>query len=449
VHTDLGFLETGRAWPPEQSLQRLQRYRDNRKLWQGRHAEVFSEALRRIDRWTPGGLCGYPVVPNFHRLVTLKTADLLMGEPPLTACASPAQNEALQALLDATGWQNLLYQAAIDLSRYGEAVLLLQPSEGGAREDGNGGAPGSSRPTTSTVRWVLGQPERWFPVCDGRGQTVTAQVYAWREKSPNGDVLSAHIYRRNSVEIRRFALSYGRLGGELGRETVPLSLGDGLSPIVVLQGVRGSETVFGTDDYLPIDSLTSELMVVMGNVANILDKHAAPSMSGPSSALESDGRGGWTLPAGQYFIRDDAQDAEVKYITWDGHLESSFAYIQTLLQQIYTISELGEVLLGCSGHTGVTTYRGLKLRMTSALCKVRRLATQITEPLREAVAALASANGLEGLRPSDLRVTWFDGLPNEQLTIDNWGNGGQNTRPCGATLFTKEGGEIAGIPRFP
>jgi hypothetical protein len=351
-----------------------------------------------MDRWTPGGLCGYPVVPNFHRLVTLKTADLLMGEPPLTACASPAQNEALQALLDATGWQNLLYQAAIDLSRYGEAVLLLQPFDDG-------------------YRWVLGQPERWFPVCDGRGQTVTTQVYAWHEKSPNGDVLTAHIYRRNSVEIRRFALSHGRLGGELGRETVPLSLGDGLSPIVVLQGVRGSETVFGTDDYLPIDSLTSELMVVMGNVANVLDKHAAPSMSGPSSALESDGRGGWTLPAGQYFIRDDAQDAEVKYITWDGHLESSFAYMQTLLQQIYTISELGEVLLGCSGHTGVTTYRGLKLRMTSALCKVRRLATQITAPLREAVAALASANGLEGLRPSDLRVTWFDGIPDDQLTM--------------------------------
>ena len=426
MHTSLDFLASGRSWPPERSRERLERYEANRKLWNGEHAQIFDVQLSRLDRSVDGWRqrVGFPVTPNFHRLVTLKTADLLAGESPAVSLGDPARDGRLRELLESHGWASLLYQIAIDLSRYGEAVLCL-----GERT------------------WTLAGPDMWFPVVSPQGRVekhVIAWVWAcgegafpesggvpprkkdkagwgrpadWRRGARAREMLIAQIHEPGRVTERRFMLTNGRLGAEL---CPPSEAETGLPgfAVIPLQGVRGSDSIFGIDDYQAIDSLVSELMVELGNIARVLDRHASPSMSGPSGALEPDGYGGWQLPAGQYFIRDDAADPEVKYITWDGHLDAAFGYVRQLLQLIMVMSEMGEVVLGSADHAGVTTYRGLKLRMTSALCKVRRLSSNIERGLIEAVCDLCRLSGemetaLGEIAPSMVTVHWKDGLPDE------------------------------------
>ena len=101
MHTSLDFLAQGQPWPPARSRERLTRYEQNRTLWQGGHAEVYQAQLTRIDRAVPGWrqMVGFPVVPNFQRLVTLKTADLLAGEAPVLSLDDPERTHALRGLL--------------------------------------------------------------------------------------------------------------------------------------------------------------------------------------------------------------------------------------------------------------------------------------------------------------------------------------------------------------
>ena len=46
-----------------------------------------------------------------------------------------------------------------------------------------------------------------------------------------------------------------------------------------------SDRVYGIDDYSDLDSIISELEVRISQISKILDKHAEPSVQGPSSAL--------------------------------------------------------------------------------------------------------------------------------------------------------------------
>ena len=70
------------------------------------------------------------------------------------------------------------------------------------------------------------------------------------------------------------------------------------------------DCIFGHDDYTDIDSIVSEILVRIGQISRILDKHASPSVQGPSSAIEKDPVSGeWTLKMGNY-------NEEGKFLPW-------------------------------------------------------------------------------------------------------------------------------------
>ncbi len=411
--TDLSFLAEGASWPPPGERERLERYACNRRLFEGQHADVYAAQLERIRR-SPlenGADCSFATAPNYQRLISLKTADLLAGEPPRITCARPEAAEGLEGLLCRCGFPLLLYQAALDISRYGDAIITVRRGEDGRAE------------------LALGQPATWFPVVSPADvKRVKKHVIAWTEA--DGDsrytaALRVQVHERGFYTEMSFRLS----GGVIQKKTAP----DRIVPtglpgfaVVPLQAVVTSDGVYGCDDYMPVDSIISEIMVVSGNISRILDMHAAPSMQGPSSALQEDGSGGWTVRAGNYFVREDNSEPEVGYITWDGQLSSAFELLSALHEQLYVLSEMGEALLGTGGQAGVTTFRGLKLRMTGALCKVRRIAANIDRGLREVIRAALLLEGTE-IGPDELSICWYDGLPDDaseeiqRLMLENGG----------------------------
>src|SRR5690606_69911 len=119
----------------------------------------------------------------------------------------------------------------------------------------------------------------------------------------------------------------------------------------------------------------------------ILDKHAEPSVSGPTGALEYDPiTGEWHLKMANYFPRDGKEDAEVKYITWDGQLESNFKLIEKLINFLHAISEMGGQLLGDTTEVGgALSGTALRMKMISPLAKVKRIAMRFKPALKKAI----------------------------------------------------------------
>lgn len=401
--TNLEFIRQGALWPPPAERSRLERYDAHRRLFAGEHVEVYENQLARIQRVIGnfGDLVGYAVVPNYQRLISLKTADLLASEPPEIALEGDDDTMKVRELLAANNFAVTLYQVAIDLSRYGDALLVVR------------------RDTSGRGRIGIGQPSTWFPVVNPLDmQEFTAHVIAWAEELDDGRAGRLHIqvHRPGHYEYRIHTLLEGKIGAPLQS---PKTINTGLAGVAVfpLRGVMTSDRVYGHDDYTPVDSIISEIMVRIGQISRILDKHAAPSMQGPLSAVEEDENSeNYVVRAGNYFIRGNVNDPEVAYLTWDGQLSSAFEQIKRLQEQLYALSELGGALLGDPDHMGgAESARALKLRMINPLAKVARIATNITAPLKEAIAACTQLDdNFQSIQAKDIRINWFDGLPDDE-----------------------------------
>ena len=79
------------------------------------------------------------------------------------------------------------------------------------------------------------------------------------------------------------------------------------------------------------------------------------------------------MDLGKYFKRDSNDDPDTKYITWDGNLDSAYKEIDTLLTQLYTLSEMGQAFMEGGGGGNASSGTALKLRMVSPRIKAARL----------------------------------------------------------------------------
>src|SRR5215218_5864447 len=106
---------------------RLERIRQSRLLFDGRHREYFlDEGRTQFD--FPRVRAGARTVQlyltyNVLGLIALKGADLLFGQAPMLRAASEAQQEALSRLAERTSLHALLYGCAVDASFEGECFL--------------------------------------------------------------------------------------------------------------------------------------------------------------------------------------------------------------------------------------------------------------------------------------------------------------------------------------
>ena len=404
--TNLNFLNKGATWPPEQEAERLKMYSSNRNLFEGKHVHEYMEDLKRIERVIGNfeNVVSYPIILNFQKIISLKVADLLLGEVPTITCGGEGsrQQETVDKIWQNSDLWNTAYQVAIDTSRYGDGLLLVK------QKDGKG-------------KISLTQPPIWFLVVDPRDIKETLNhVLAWKYEEDDREYLNVQIHYKGSYEERIYSLTNSSTGNIIGDMKESKVYKTGLDDFAVIQvsNVITSDRVNGLDDYSDIDSIISELMVRIGQVSRILDKHASPSMSGPQSSLEKDpATGEWRLKAGNYFPRDTKEDPEVSYITWEGQLEASFKQIEKLINILYTISEMGSAVFGDNTDVGSNTsgYK-VKMMMQSALAKVNRIRMRFDPALKKAIKLCSQIPGKGIINLSDevIEIKWEDGLPQDE-----------------------------------
>jgi hypothetical protein len=426
-------------------MERLKAYKENKRLFENQHVKVYEEQLRRIDRVIGNfsSVVNYPVILNYQRLMSLKMADLVMGEPPAITVPDTTEGvrkgtvdtekqQIIDAFLASTDLFGKTYSAVIDLSRYGNALLILGKKTIGAEE----------MPIIKLV-----SPRPWFPVVDPINiDEVRYHVlaYDWLYDEEKSEYrLTVEIHKQDepgTCERRTYELEGVGAAWKIGKEIREkgqkhperLETQMGVCPVFVLSNMQTSDSVFGFDDYDSIDSLVSELIVRVSQVSKVLDKHADPSMSGPASALEQDQKTGeWRLRLSNYFAREKADEPAPEYITWDGSLTAAFKDIDVLTNMLYSLSEMGAAILGdISANTGqVPSGSALRRLMVSPLAKARRVAAGIDPVLKRIISAGASLYGVEIL-PEEITIKWNDGLPEddaEQAQIMNTRTGGQAT----------------------
>lgn len=248
---------------------------------------------------------------------------------------------------------------------------------------------------------------------------------AWTD----GRGLNVRIYTSGQIERRTYACSDR---GVIGRMTsTPEIEKTELDDFFILpvQNVTTSDRVFGLDDYNDIDSIVSELMVRIGQVSKILDKHAQPSMAGSPTALERDPVSGeWKVKSGTYFAVETG-DVAPQYITWDGQLSANFTQIDRLVNLLYSISEMGSAIFGdmTNGAGQATSGEALKRLMISPLAKVNRIRMNFDSALKDVII---NCGKLRNVDLSDVTIAWRDGLPSdskEEADIMSIRTGGKPT----------------------
>lgn len=408
---DLDWLNIGKNFPPKGECDRIERYIQNKLLFKGDHfsddldTHLYEMALMRIFKTCQLSdipVC-FPVLLNYQRLISLKKADLVCGEEPEITGKDKEYSDKLTTLRREILFDSKLYATVIDLSRYGDAVWRMYINEQGKAD------------------FTIWEPMSWFPIVSRDGTfRIQKHVLAWKynagtKEKPDWRLsVQIHPIEGGYYLEREYQLSFeGATITKLLKPETRVETGFDTCAVMHIASLTTSGTVFGYDDYMPIDSLLCEIMTRIAQISSILDKHASPAMTGPVTMLSTDPvTGERYLKKDQFFAVSQGEE-QPKYLTWDGQLESSFRELEMLFQQLYVLTEMGDALLGTTKSSGqAISGTAMRFKMAAPLITVRRITNVLTYPVRTLLHYMSKI-GREAIPAEQISIEWNDGLPTD------------------------------------
>jgi len=406
--TSLSFLTPGKPWPPPTEAERLERYAENRLLFEGRHELVYKDWIRLLREDQQATL---EMVLNWHKRLTLLFADLLLGEPPriIAGDQDSEEQKAVERLIEDNDLFNVAYEVALDVSRYGTGIFKI-------RYDGRAIIEGQ-------------QPAIWFPVVKPDNiKEIQAHVLAWtyeeeameRGKTVKKKYLQTEIHERGRITTAKYPIDNNIIGPALEYQETETGIDEFL--VVPVNNILTTDRVTGLDDYSDLDSIIQELEVRIAQISRILDKHADPNMYGPDTALEHDrATGQWTFRGGGKYFPVGQGEQPPGYVTWDGHLEAAFRQIDLLMEQLYILSETSAAAFGQLKSGLAESGTALKRLMMAPLAKVNRVRMRFDPALKEVLwlaSMLERAQGMAGaVVLENIHIDWKDGLPDDDVEL--------------------------------
>lgn len=397
--TNLDWIAPGKPFPPKSEKQRIKVYRENEKLFDGAHNAVFGEGFQEIEKYLKKRHVDPMVIFNYPQLLTKKTADFVCGEMP-DITVGKENSDDLNSALDDMGFGVVLYEAAMDLVRFGDAPVKIMSD-----------------------RISAASPDCWFPIVDATDlKRETHHVIAF-PTDPDEDnrfrKIYVEIHTPGQVETREYSAEPHEdgtdivFGSQIGGAKIRKTGLDGFG-VLVLKNVSSSKNIHGMDDYGIMKSIVQGLMWRIHCVDQVLNKHSEPSMSVPESAMTFDKKYGWYLDLGKAFVRNNKDDPDINYVTWDGNLESCFKEIDILINQLYILTEMGAAFMDGGEGGRANSGTALKLRMVSPRIKARRIASINTHTVKNLIVSAAHIKGLRDIKVQDIGLTWNDGLPDDR-----------------------------------
>ena len=205
--TNLDFISPRQPWPPGCEKERMSTYEANRKLFKGKHDQVFHDWVRMIRDDQQAAL---QIILNWPKRLSTLWADLLLGEPPTitTGDELDADQVILDRIIEQNDLVNVLYEIALDVSRFGVGLAKV-------------------RSDTKRGKVIIsGQnPSLWYPVvCPDDLKDISHHVLAWTyekleptfyDKDKKVTYLKLEIHERGRVTYREHVLKDGVIGAQV------------------------------------------------------------------------------------------------------------------------------------------------------------------------------------------------------------------------------------------
>jgi len=399
----MDWLQPGKQFPPSAEKERIVRYHQNARLFDGDHfddpdfrsrvpagvsAEVcvnlYAKCAERISRvignWEE--VISFPTLLNYQRLMTLKVADLVCGEHPTISGVTPKENAAIRDARDVSDFDAKLYATVIDISRYGDAIWRVY------------------KDYDKRMNFTPWDPTQWYPIVKQDGtNSIETHCLCWienRSKDANKPDYYLHAQIHSVEKPGTYTYKVFKMntdGVTIDKEVSSEEIKTGLKHCAIhhLKAFMVTNSVYGYDDYMPLDSILAEIMTRVGQISAILDKHADPNITGPVSMLTVDeSTGEYVLKTGKFFAVSPGEE-KPEYMTWDGQLSSAFKQLEFLVNQLYILSEMGAALLGGQdGSSQAISGTAMRFKMVNPLAKVRRIANSLTRPVRQLFSVLST-----------------------------------------------------------
>jgi hypothetical protein len=453
----MSLFKVGGHYPPIEHRERIKRYRDNERLFQGEHADVFKKVQDRLSE--RHGEIIYIAV-NLPGLICKKSADFLFGETAVFSAGkqddSPEQR-AIERLVNDNDLHITNYESALSNAYRGDSFYKIRWGQ-----TYNGFLGESTDPFRAIIE--AQNAEYVFPeTIPGDANRILAYHIAHPVKVEDrrGDrwVLQVESHYPGEIRYAKFEIQPSRIGpnnvveewiivSELDADE-PVQTGVPFPLVVHIPNYSTDSSWHGIDDLSEHAAIFDEINNRLSQISSILDKHADPALMVPPGTLQTgeDGSPEFRVSVNKVFEVGE-EDGEVKYITWDGQLEAAFKELERLVDLLLTVAELPAVALG-KDNAGTSGASGLsiKWRMNSLLAKINRKRQYYDKGLRNVLYIAQLLEHAQSGEKLDYKPTWpkinfKDGLPDdemEQAQIAQIRTGGRPTMSQKTALMRLDG----------
>jgi len=405
-------------YPPQKDIDRLAKYDTYERLFMGDHRTAFRSKLDQYDPQFSGKdpLVRYVVLP-YPRIISTISADLLFEEQPKVLLENKTNQEFVDKLWYENNLWTTLYEEALVSSYKGDSVMRILAVDGQIKID--------------TVK-----PDVYFPIYNENNvkAPVKEHILAYKQTVNDNLYLVEETYRVGEIETRVFEFKDNTIGGEysskdiLGIEPiVKTNLGEGYSLIHHIKNWGMSGKFWGISDYEDLVDLFFAINNRLSRNEHILDKHGDPILAIPDGVLNKNGE--VSLQRIKMIeLKSHPMNGETskpEYIVWDSKLESSFAQIDVLLEQLWISSQMSPTLFGLNKYGVAESGRALKYKLLRTLSLKHRKQMYWDNGIKsliESAIEFARNNRLQAddKRPAQTEVPtilWQDGIIMDELEI--------------------------------
>lgn len=403
-------------WLTQAQQNRLERIRQARLLFDGNHREYYLDENRTQYDYRPAEINGEMKVPydtmNILGLISVKSADLLLGEAPILRADDEIQQFFLDELVDRSKLHQGFYGGAVDCSY---------------------------------------EAETFFETCIHNGEVYINQVpadeiFPQGQLMPDGQYRSYIRYRMKNIGTEEkpimLLLEIHYEPGMIRRELYQLMDGGRRRAIDLAQWVNddGStpdpQTATGISDntitWIPnllirskpvsdydgaIDA-QDKLNAKNTQLARVISKHADPKLNAPAQAASD---GGIIYSSNEvFFFSDPAMKPE--YLTWDSQSTAALEDRKVALNMLLIKTETSPVLLGLKEGAAPDAYKKVRLEAFNSLTKAARKSIYWRAGIRRCVEVAQSLEQtIPGVRydRGPIGVELRDGIPQDISELVN------------------------------
>lgn len=446
------MFKVGGTFPPIGHQERINRYKRNKEIFKGNHHAILAGIHGNKEKDL------LYISMNLAGLICKKSADFLFGEQVRVISGgngNKKSQEALDSIVESNGLGITNYESAMSNAYRGDSFYKIRWGQ-----EFGGLLPKEQDPFKVIIEQQ--DAEYVFPEVNfgNAKQIVAYNIAIPTAPKAKGEPWTLAVETHTAGKISYH--SYTMLPTITDSYGTPIewkiesTIGDGEEvvtgvpkPLVVhVANYSTGDSWEGLDDISELVPLFDELNNRLTQLASILDKHADPALAVPSGTLGEDefGNPQFNIAVNKVFEIDGQEDAQPRYITWNGQIFEAFQEMDKLIEMILVIAEVPAVVVGM-GDSGTSGNSGLaiKFMMNSLLAKVNRKRQYYDKALKEVlnIAQLVeiTAGGAKYKLATPL-LMFQDGLPKDYMEDANimaTRTNGAQTMSVKTALMTFEG----------